>query len=353
MKIRIAYRILTVLFMSFCSCFLSTGGEVQAGSIEGKVFDSSSTPVPIGNLAVGAYLEDDDKNLVKYAATDGTGQYTLDELSEGIYKIVFFTYSTDYIEEWYNSVSDAYSFADAEPISVAGDPVSLSDTFLEKGAKITGTVTAEGSNGATKIAGISAIAYDTDGNWVTASGETGSDGIYSLGGLRAGDYKVQFRASGTDYAAEWHQDKHTFNPADTVTISDLNNEITINAELGPGGSISGQVTDSKGVGIVGALVKVYDSSSDATDSPIEFATTVDNGLYTVTGLPASGVSFKVQFFQQEGDGSGSGLTEWYDNVSDFANAAIVSSGAAGVDAVLEQNFNWLIFTPALTHRPTP
>ncbi|MCI5118938.1 MAG: carboxypeptidase regulatory-like domain-containing protein [Candidatus Electrothrix sp. LOE1_4_5] len=171
--------------------------------------------------------------------------------------------------------------------------------------------------------------------------------------MRPGEYKIKFRAAGTVYSTEWYQDNHyTFNPADVVTLSSLSDNLPINAELGPGGSISGQVTDIEGTPIVDALVKVYDSNSDDTDSPIEFGTTGEGGIYTVTGLP-EGHSFKVRFFEREGDGSGAGLTEWYDNVSYFTSATTVNAGDTGIDAVLESRFNWLIFTPAIIRRPIP
>ncbi len=359
MKIRLAYRILTVLFMSFSSCFLSTTGEVQAGSIEGYVFfDSSSTPVPIGDLTVGAYLEDDDKNLIKYAQTDAvTGQYTFDDLSEDTYKFVIFTNNKNYIREWYHSglLVDAYSFADAEPVSVGSDPVSLDDTFLKKGAQITGTVTAEGSNGATKIAGIIVRVFDTDGNWITTAQATGIDGIYSLSGLNTGNYKIQFRAGDTGYASEWDKDRYRLDTADIVKISSLTDEKIRDIELGTSTSISGTVKNSEGTAIEGALVKVYvfKSDEDFVDSPLEFATTGSDGTFTVTGLPddlPDDDNFKVRFFQREGNGSGAGLTEWYDDKVDFASASTVSAGAT-VNAVLESRFNWLIFTQAIIRRP--
>ncbi|MCI5148796.1 MAG: carboxypeptidase regulatory-like domain-containing protein, partial [Candidatus Electrothrix sp. MAN1_4] len=165
-----------------------------------------------------------------------------------------------------------------------------------------------------------------------------------------GDYRIQFRAGDTGYASEWYKDKYTFDTADSVTISSLTDEVR-DIELGTSTSISGTVQDSDGIGIVGALVKVYDtSSSDSTDSPLEFATTKDGGIYTVNGLPANH-SFKAQFFEKEGDGSGAGLTEWYDNVGDFASATTVSADDTGIDAVLEATFNWLPFIPAITHGP--
>ncbi|MCI5133648.1 MAG: carboxypeptidase regulatory-like domain-containing protein [Candidatus Electrothrix sp. AW2] len=352
MKIRLAYRILTVLFIGFCSCFLSTTGEVQAGSIEGKVLDSS-TSAPIVNLTVGAYHEDDANKLIKYAETNTTGQFTLNNLPEGTYNIVFFTYNTNYNREWYKSGdSDAYDFAAADSIPVASDPVPLENTFLQEGAKITGTV--EGSNGV-ELAGVTARVFDIDGNWIT-SAATGDGGIYSLTGLNNGEYKIQFRAGDTGYASEWYNDKYTIDKADTVTISSLTDEVR-NIELNTGTSISGTVRDSDGVGIVGALVKVYEnnsvnSSGEFVDSPLEFGTTGEGGIYTVTGLP-EGHSFKVRFFEREGDGSGAGLTEWYDNVSYFTSATTVNAGDTGIDAVLESRFNWLIFTPAIIRRPIP
>ncbi|MCW5213042.1 carboxypeptidase regulatory-like domain-containing protein, partial [Desulfobulbus sp. TB] len=171
-------------------------------------------------------------------------------------------------------------------------------------------------------------------------------------GLNNGDYKIQFRAGDTGYATEWYEDKYIFDTADSVTISSLTDEVR-DIELGTSTSISGTITDSEGAAIVGALVKVYENSGENfVDSPLEFATTGDDGSYTVNGLPANHSFFKVRFFEREGDGSGTGLTEWYDDASSFVSATTVNAGDTGVNAVLESSFNWLIFTPVLTHRPS-
>ncbi|MCI5227198.1 MAG: carboxypeptidase regulatory-like domain-containing protein [Candidatus Electrothrix sp. AX2] len=331
MKIRFTYSVLTVLFIAFY-CFSPTADEAQAGSIKGTVLDKLSNQ-PIGKLTVGLY--DQNGNLQQSVLTDtDTGEYLLDNLPDGTYKVVFFTFYTDYIQKWYNSAEDAYSFATAESINVSGTAEEDLSITLEKGGKITGTV--EGSNGV-ELAGVTARVFDIDGNWIT-SATTGDGGIYSLTGLNNGEYKIQFRAGDTGYASEWYNDKYTIDKADTVTISSLTDEVR-NIELDTGTSISGTVRDSDGVGIVGALVKVYEnnsvnSSGEFVDSPLEFGTTGEGGIYTVTGLPA-GHSFKVRFFEREGDGSGAGLTEWYDNVSYFTSATTVNAGKTGVDAVLE------------------
>ncbi|MCI5189933.1 MAG: carboxypeptidase regulatory-like domain-containing protein [Candidatus Electrothrix sp. AS4_5] len=345
MKIRFTYSILTVLFIAFY-CFSPTADEAQAGSIKGTVLDKLSNQ-PIGELTVGLY--DQNGNLQQSVLTDtDTGEYLLDNLPDGTYKVVFFTFYTDYIQKWYNSTEDAYSFATAESINVSGTAEEDLSITLEKGAKITGTV--EGSNGV-ELAGVTARIFDIEGNWITSAQATGDDGIYSLTGLNNGHYKIQFRAGDTGYASEWYNDKYTIDTADAVTISSLTDKVR-DIELGTSTSISGTVRDSNGVGIVGALVKVYESTGEFVDSPLEFATTGDDGSYTVNGLPANHSFFKVRFFERQGDGSGAGLTEWYDNVGDFASAVTVSADATGVDAVLESSFNWLIFTPVLTHRPS-
>ncbi|MGB5684192.1 MAG: hypothetical protein WBM35_00150 [Candidatus Electrothrix sp.] len=357
MKNKFMNCILTVLLITV-ACFLLEATGAQAGSIKGNVLDELSS-TPIGNLLVGTYADDDEKSLIKSVLTDiGTGEYILDNLPDGTYKVVFFTYHTDYIQEWYSGGTDVYNFADAEPVSVSGTAEKdLGNILLKKGAKITGTVTEEDSLGGVKISGVLAMAYDADGNWATSAKLTGDDGVYSLGGLRTGDYRIQFRAAFTGYASEWYLDKYTLNTADTMTISSLNDELVSDVELGPGDSISGEVIDSKGTAIVGAVVKVYDSNSDSTDSPIGIVTTGGDGTYVVAGLPLT-KTFRVQFFEREGDGSGAGFTEWYNDKRNFDSADIVSlgaggTGATGVDAMLEPNFNWWLFTPALTHRPTP
>ncbi|MCI5221299.1 MAG: carboxypeptidase regulatory-like domain-containing protein, partial [Candidatus Electrothrix sp. AR4] len=163
-----------------------------------------------------------------------------------------------------------------------------------------------------------------------ASPITGDDGGYSIGGLLAGDYKVQFSASDTAYATEWYNstvEAYTEAAAELVSAPGTD----VDGELGLGGSISGMVTIDR-QRIAGALINVYAAGNGPPDSPIGIATTGADGKYTVSGLPLG--AHKMQFFEEIGTGSGAGLDEWYSDQVSFGDAALVSTGSYAVNVVL-------------------
>ncbi|MCI5157593.1 MAG: carboxypeptidase regulatory-like domain-containing protein [Candidatus Electrothrix sp. AUS1_2] len=350
MKTRLIYRILTVLFISFCYCVLPTADKARAGSITGTVVDDDGGAF-IGDVRVAVYAENNAAKIIAEDNTDAaTGAYSITGLDNGDYKVWFITDATDYIKKWYNDSTD-FSGAQTVSLTSATPDVDLEETALTLGGKITGTVT---YNAASPTEPVYVQAYNAvSGAWVKTTQVNSSTGEYTVRGLPAGGYTVKFWAFLTEYVTAWYNDTLSRNTATSVSVAQGGSEtLGINAQLVLGGKISGTVTDIDGNPVEGTLVQVYDSLD--SEELRGFAYTGETGIYTVKGLPLGG-SVKVRFCErQEADGSCGGLTEWYDDKINFDSADIVTvpdTGIDGIDAVLESRFNWWLFTPALTHRP--
>jgi hypothetical protein len=341
MKTRFAHCILTVLFISIC-CFLPRAGEAQAGSIIGTVVDDDGSSA-VSNVQVAVYAVNDSTRILIEASTDTIGGYTLTGLINGGYRVRFITDATDYIEQWHAGSRD---FNGAQLVSVASEtPVDLGETRLILGGKITGTVTYNGTPPSTSVY---MQAYGTDG-WFRTAGVDSSTGGYTLTGLPAGSYTIRFWAFLTDYVTEWYNNISAQGSAVPVLVTQGATTSGINAQLTLGSEISGTVSYSDGSPVEGALVVVVDSLDSEEERGFAIAT---DGSYTVSGLPSDG-SFKVQFFESVGSGSGSGMTQWYNNKSTFDTADIVTIGVGDPldDAVLGSNFNWFLFVPVINFRP--
>ncbi|MGO9954169.1 MAG: carboxypeptidase regulatory-like domain-containing protein, partial [Dissulfurispiraceae bacterium] len=96
------------------------------------------------------------------------------------------------------------------------------------------------------------------------------------------------------------------------------NTTEINAVLAYGGTITGKVTNSGGIGLAYAEVSVYDLNGNLVGSS-PGAYTAQDGSYTINGLPIG--SYKVYF----APGLNSGyLSQWYNNKSDQNSADVVT-----------------------------
>jgi hypothetical protein len=333
MKSKNNIKVLTVAVLCL---FFSLAVEVQAGSITGRVFDSSNNPVPNLRVDVCAAVKKDNgdidwktSSLVK---TESDGSYTWPNLTPGDYKV---RYSANTVPElglateWYNDQTD---FDTATPITVGAESVPLNDVILSGGGSISGTVT----NGTSGIKDIVVYVYDSSGTWTSTVTKDG--GTYIVKNLQTGDYTLKFSGGDTGYITEWYDDTDEAN-AVSVHVDAPNEKENINAVLDVGLSISGKVTVLEtGAPLVGAWISVCDSSTTAScpdsSNPVwkNYAITGTDGSYTVGGLSSSG-SYKVQFFERMINNAGAGINKWYSGKTDASTADSVSVGQTDVDAV--------------------
>ena len=313
----------------FCSfLFYLFAADVSAQSISGRV---TANGAGIGNILVLVY--DANAIVVNSVSTAANppaaiGNYTVDGLPNGSYKVLFYGQDKGYAYQWYNNKGD---FNSAAFVSVtAPNNTGGIDAALTTGGSISGIVTDKNQ---TPLNGIKVCACDPNYFYPNAieeyvCGYTGADGAYQLSNLPAGTIKVEFYGQDKGYITQWYNNKGDFNSANPVSVTDGTNTPLENAKLYKSGSISGTVK-ANGAGIENIVVVVYDTN----ESNLGLTKTKADGTYTVAGLPPAN-NYKVEFYGQDKGY----IIQWYNNKSDFSSANPVSvadgTNTQNIDAVL-------------------
>ncbi len=306
----------------------------KGGEVTGTVVDAG-TKAPIESANVCAYdAGGPEWESVACGYTDSGGEYTIEGLAAGSYKVQFVApYGSNYLSRYYDGQA---SFAKADPIAVgAGEAKPGIDAELQKGGEVTGTVTDAESH--EPIEGISVCPYKVGlgGGYGGACTSTDSSGEYTLSGLAMGTYTVRFEApyyGALNYLSEFYGGKQSLGQADTFAVAPEETTTGVDAELEPGGQISGTVTDASTTEPIElANVCVYRSGSGEY---VTCVSTNSGGEYTVSRL-ATG-SYRVQFSPPHGRNY---VRQYYDTKATYgaANPVAVNVGEtkAGIDAELE------------------
>jgi len=207
----------------------------KGGSITGRVVDTEGDPI----AWVLIYAYNSDGNWVGDSESDSEGYYAVDGLFTGDYFVG--TYNEQpYIDEWYQDADPDQN--DPPPVHVDAPNETPNIHFtLEEGGSISGRVVDTGGD-PTAWAGIDA--YDSNGRWV-GSGETDSEGHYTVNGLPTGDYYVFARYYPCNIR-KWYQDADPFavNPPPPPVYVVVSNETSdINFTLGFPDSDSDGISD--------------------------------------------------------------------------------------------------------------
>jgi len=286
-----------------------------AGSISGVVTDPAGDPVP--DITVVAY--DQSGDWESSTTTDSSGGYSIGGLATGDYRIEFRDDEGVFLAEWWDGQPD---FDSAMPVAVTeGSDTGGVDAVLLRAGSVSGVVTDSAGD---PISGVVVYVYD-ESYYSVGSATTDSAGLYSVGGLASGEYRVEF-ISYRRVLTEWFQDQPDFDSATPVVVVEGSNTSGVDAVLTRTGSISGAVTDTLGAPVEGVRVYVRVGSGswgNLTDS---------SGAYSLDGLAPG--EYRVEFR----DYDGVFLSEWFDDKSDFDSATpvVVTEGSetGGVDAVL-------------------
>lgn len=192
---------------------------------------------------------------------------------------------------------------------------------------ISGTVTAE--NGGAPIAGVE-VCPRREPYAETECATTDSAGHYSLGGLIEGSYKINFSANRANlkYVSEFYDNKRYSDEADLVSVGASEN-VTVDAQLAEGGSISGTLTeDGTGDPVVGVVACAWTEGRPARCSRSDVT-----GSYQLNGLRSG--EYVVEF---EGGNQVNYLTEFYKDANLLAEAEKVEveapNAVTGIDEQL-------------------
>ncbi len=273
-----------------------------------------------------------------YAWTDASGVYTTTGLASGDYYLLFAPYqwsaSRDYISEYYNNQGD---FSEADPVQVTAPNIASDiDAVLQRGGRISGRVTAEGSGTGLGDLWVDVYHSTSDFSQYTIPD---SAGYYTVYGLRSGNYRVSFDPYGNDamYVWEYYNNKNPYATVDEVSVSAPNETGDINAELSMGGGIPCIVrAEDTNEPLEDVYVTAYDSqgnwwSSDWTDQ---------DGECLLEGLPSG--DYRVGFDSVTLYSYDACLInrvryveEYYDDKPDLASADPISVAAPGTTVAIE------------------
>ena len=253
------------------------------GSISGTITNTSGEPIE--GLCVSNWYGSPS------ASTDSSGRYTVGELYRGSYDIVF----TDC-----NHNPRRYPDASVHVDLAPGQDATGVDLTIQSFGSISGTVTDETTGDPIKGLCVGA----NGSSYVSGSDQTDETGAYTIDGLSAGDYNVQFIDCGSDtYRGEFFDDQQNYWDSQLVAVSLGHQTTGIDAALTRWGTISGTVTDeATGQPLENICVDAYGGPS--------YASTITNagGTYTLRRLDSG--SYTVTF---EDCQTGAYAAETYDN----------------------------------------
>jgi len=250
-----------------------------ASTISGTVTNTSSADVQ--GVCVYLYTSDGYKYIKTNVVTAANGTYTIGNLQDATYEVLFDptcgeTISSPYASQFYNDEPD---YETGLPITFSSSTTRTGvNATLAAGASISGTVTAPG---AVNDGGVCVIAYTAAVENFEALAITNASGAYDLTNLPADSYKVVFDPGceglvTTDFGISWYNAEASFAAATTVTLSTAEALSGVNATLG---LIVSALSISTTSLPSGTMSSAYSATMSATGG---------SGAYdwTASGLPA-------------------------------------------------------------------
>ncbi|MGW9414506.1 hypothetical protein [Arthrobacter cupressi] len=266
-----------------------------AGSIAGTVsFAAGADPEQV---VVSAFLDGSYDFPVTATATDPDGQYILENLAPGSYKLNFMGSAASVWNGNSLSPETAPAIVVAEGSAITGEDVTIT---VDPGAgSISGTVVRLGGGG---VEGTLVEVRDLTGMPITET-NAAADGTYTLSSLAAGLYKVSIHPSPIGSDPVWYggTDQATATPIEVAASAAVTG---IDFTLPAAASLSGTVAGYDGEAPL--MVQVYPLSNHPRyGPPLGYTMVNPDGSYTVSGLPTGQV--KVRLFGEIGGYA----NEWY------------------------------------------
>ena len=261
---------------------------IKGGTITGNV-KRALYGQPLGNMTVNVI------SASKFSAgteTNTTGDYTIDHLPPGIYK-VWIDRQEGYLKNYYQDAVDADT---ATTVIVATEQTTPKINFdLVQGGRISGLV-ARNSDGKT-LSGINIHAESENGQLYSTS--SAEDGSYEIIGMPSGIYKIRFepQSNNNGYLPKYYgDDQYQGNPTPVSVIvehttTDIDFVNIDRSGIDIGATIHGFVKRH----FDGILVEDMRVAIESVDAQFSAETnTGPDGYYSFTGLPPGTYSVSTQ-----------------------------------------------------------
>ncbi|MCA1831691.1 MAG: carboxypeptidase-like regulatory domain-containing protein [Actinomycetota bacterium] len=340
------------------------------GTISGTITGPAGQGLP--DICVDAFFTDGGWYAAS-AITESNGEYVLDYLDAGAYKVQFHDCGTEptYVGQWYDNKPDEGSADEVQVL--AGTATTGIDAALAVGGTVTGTVKDRVGN---PVPGICAAAFDDDQN-LLSHGYADESGAYHVGALPSGTVKIQFAdycpvsyvlVSGSSggstavlgrrrplsssaphgYLPQWYNDKADFASADPVPVTLGETTPGVDAALDVAGGITGFITNAAGEALAGVCVDARSANGSGWGS----GWSDDTGWYSVDELPTG--DYKIHFTDCN---DSTYKDEWYNDNTSFYTAdtvgVLLGSSTDAVDAVLARRPRPDLAVSALSVTPIP
>lgn len=261
--------------------------------------------------------------------TDANGDYTM-QVPDGTYLVR--AEAAGFVPT-YHPAAPTPQTATQVTVNAQNPAATGVDVEMFAGATISGTVTDAATNAPIAHARVMVLGpATTPSGGITLSAATDAQGVYHIGGLPAGSYKVSAEAQG--YAKEFYDDVADVTLATAVVVTSGQTVTGIDFDLARfGGSIAGVVRDGANTGLGNAMVNVWSTPTSTNPSTRRFyasVRTAQDGSYLVLGVPAG--SYVVQAHAP------GFLPEFYDNATTIQAATPVvltlNQQVTGIDFAL-------------------
>ena len=308
------------------------GNRQATSSITGKVTAPDGT-TPLQDITIWAYrIIGAGWDFVTGTSTDVAGEYDLDGLAAGTYRIEFYVPTGPYLGEVYDDAADVASGTDI--VVGEGATVTGINASLALGGHVQGTVT--GPDGTTPLQGIWAKLYRDDGyGWnFVGSDQTDAAGGYDVDGLAPGTYRVAWYDNSLTYLYEVYDDAADVASGTDIVVGEGATVTGINASLAFAAHIQGTVTGPDGTTpLQNISVCAYLPNGGGWWDQVRCSGSDASGGYDIGGLAAG--TYLVAF---EDLWAGTYSYEVYDDAADLDSGADIVVGAGttvtGIDASL-------------------
>lgn len=344
MNLAIRTVLSTVLVLAFAASPVPAMAETATGVIEGTVTGPDGAPLgPLDTVRVEVRAADSNGTRGLATVDPADGAYRIEDLAAGDYAVQFvYTGSGDLVSRWWG---DTYVFADRTIVSLAADSSANASVQLERGTRLTGTVTGAGA----PIAGARMDLTSLDGydRFLVRGGYATSDadGGYATGWVPPGTYTLDVDPKSDGWK--------TPAPRDIVLGSEARQ---LDLDLDPWGSISGRVVVRTGDQTAGAQTNINIHIRHAVTGEWTWPGwnhwTASDGTFTIEGLEAR--EYRLEF---ESNGA---FSSFYGGSIDVEGATSITVGdgeqVTGIDIELASKARLnatVVFRDAPSAEPVP